>query len=77
MYTAAHNKSCVQKGPCGQFFRLRGIFEKNEDFINECELLIHHYLKKRYPKKQLLHHFCRANRKNKLLLEKDNQLSRT
>ena len=36
-YTSAHQRSCTQKGPYGQFLRLRRICQKNDDFIEESE----------------------------------------
>ena len=64
MYTSIHNKSCLQKILYGQFLRLRRICEKNENFIGECELLVHQCLKRGYPWNQLLQHIHRANQKH-------------
>ena len=61
-YQSAHQKSCTKKGPFGQFLRLRRICQKNDDFIEESEKMIHHYLVTGYPKNELLGHFRRANK---------------
>ena len=44
-YTSAHQRSCTDIGPYGQFLRLRRICNKNDDLIDECEKMIHHYLR--------------------------------
>ena len=60
-YTSSHPKNCVKNGPYGQFLRLRRICQKNEDFIEESEKMIHHYLQRGYPKKLIMGHFRKAN----------------
>ena len=59
-YDSAHHGPCHTKGPYGQFLRIRRICTKNEDFINNGVKMIEHYLKRRYPFRELEKHMLRA-----------------
>ena len=48
-YQSAHHKPCHQKGPFGQFLRIRRICTKNKDFIDNGVKMIEHYMKRGYP----------------------------
>ena len=52
-YQSAHHKPCHQKGPFGQFLRIRRICTKNKDFIDNGIKMIEHYMKRGYPFKTL------------------------
>ena len=61
-YQSAHHKPCHQKGPFGQFLRIRRICTKNKDFIDNGMKMIEHYMKRGYPFKTLKKHILRASR---------------
>ena len=61
-YQSAHHKPCHQKGPFGQFLRIRRICTKNKDFIDNGMKMIEHYMKRGYPFKTLKKHMLRASR---------------
>ena len=59
-YTSAHNRSCMTKGPFGQFLRLRRICTLDIDYTFESKRLINYYKIRGYPVKHLLKHANRA-----------------
>ena len=61
-YESAHHSPCHEKGPYGQFLRIRRICSKNEDFIDNGIKMIEHYMKRGYPFNNLKNHMLRASR---------------
>ena len=61
-YESAHNSPCHEKGPYGQFLRIRRICSKNDDFIDNGIKMIEHYMKRGYPFNTLKNHMLRASR---------------
>ena len=61
-YTSSHNPPCKNKGPYGQYLRLRRICTKDTDFDTNAKKLTGYYLKRGYPLKMLKKHYQRASR---------------
>ena len=59
-YTSAHPHTVMEKGPYGQYLRLRRICTQNADFESNAHKLTGYYLKRGYPFKSLKKHYSRA-----------------
>ena len=60
-YSSAHPATTKQKGPYGQFLRIRRICTKDTDFNREARALLFAYLKRGYPLNILEEHLQKAS----------------
>ena len=61
-HSSAHHKPCLTKAPYGQFFRLRRICAKTDDYLLHSANLIKYYLNRDYLLEPLISHFERASK---------------
>ena len=59
-FTSAHPKTVMDKGPYGQYLRLRRICTLDKDFESNAHKLTGYYLNRGYPFKSLKAHYKRA-----------------
>ena len=77
-YSSAHPQSVKEKGPYGQFLRLRRICSLDSEYIKNSNKLVEFYTKGGYPKKQLINHQERASNFSQMdLLETKNKNRQT
>ena len=71
-YSSAHPSTVLEKGPFGQYLRLRRICTLDKDFKTNAFKLTGYYLKRGYPASSLKKHFNRANQFKQSDLLEDN-----
>ena len=59
-HSSAHPRTVLQKGPYGQYLRLRRICTLDKDFEDNAHKLTGYYLNRGYPFKSLKRHYKRA-----------------
>ena len=61
-HTSVHPRNVTNKGPYGQYLRLRRICTLDTDFEENADKLTQYYLKRGYPIKQLKNHHHRVKK---------------